>query len=76
MKRDTDKFIEDWNAMVATVARFSEKYDLPKGELVFPPAVLDNLRDACDEHLLDTFIVNGIRTRFGRFEQADVFRQY
>jgi hypothetical protein len=76
MKRDTDKFIEDWNAMVATVARFSKKYDLPPGELIFPPIVLDNLRDACREHLLDTFVANGIRTRFGRFEQADVFRQY
>lgn len=74
MKRD--EIVEDWNAMIAAIAQFSDKHDLPKAEIIFPPAVLDNLRDACDEHLLDTFIVNGIRARFGRFEQADVFRQY
>lgn len=70
------EFIHDWNAMVATVARFSDKYQIPKGELIFPPSVLDDLRDASTEKLLDTFIVNGVRTRFGRFQQAEIFRQY
>lgn len=74
MKRD--ELINDWNAMVATVAQFSNKHGFPKGEIIFPPQVLDNLRDACEVHLLDTFIVHGVRARFGRFEQADVFRQY
>lgn len=74
MKRD--EIIDDWNAMVAHVAEFSDKHGLPKGELIFPAVVLDNLRDACDEKLLDTFIVRGIRARFGHFEQSDVFRQY
>jgi hypothetical protein len=71
-----DEIVADWNAMVAAVAQFSDKYELPKGELIFPPVVLDNLRDACRERLLDTFIFMGVRIRFGRFQQMDVFRQY
>lgn len=71
-----DQIIEDWNAMVTHVAEFSDKHGLPKADLIFPAVVLDNLRDACDEKLLDTFIVRGIRARFGRFERAEVFRQY
>jgi hypothetical protein len=76
MSPEQTELIEDWNAMVTAVAHFSEKHELPKGELIFPALVLDNLRDACEEKLLDTFIVNGIRARFGHFEQMDVFRQY
>jgi hypothetical protein len=72
----TDKeLIDDWNAMVQAVADFSDKHNLLKGELVFHPQVLIKLRSASMEPLLDTFIFNGIRTRFGRFEQMDVLRQ-
>lgn len=69
------EFVDDWNKMVAGVARFSEKWDMPKGELVFPPQMLDVMRSVSNVHLLDTFIAMGIRTHFGRFEQMTVLRQ-
>lgn len=74
MKRD--EFADDWNAMIATIAQFSDKHDLPKGELIFPPVVLDNLNDAIQERILGTLINRGVKVRFGRFEQAETFRQY
>jgi hypothetical protein len=46
-ENDNDRinFVDDWNTMVTAVAHFSEKHGLPKGELIFPPIVLDHLRD-------------------------------
>lgn len=69
------EFVDDWNKMVAGVAHFSEKWDAPKGELVFPPEMLSIMRSVSNVQLLDTFVALGIRTRFGRFEQMDVLRQ-
>lgn len=76
MSQHKNELVEDWNAMVATVAHFSNKHDLPAGELVFPPVVLDTLRDLTREHLLSTFIIRGVRARFGRFEQTTAFKEY
>jgi hypothetical protein len=73
---EKNAFVADWNAMVATVARFGDKYKLPKGELIFPPIVLDDLRDVAQENILGTLINHGVRVRFGTFEQAETFRQY
>lgn len=72
---ERQEFVDDWNKMVAGVARFSEKWDMPKGELVFPPEMLSVMRSVSSVQLLDTFVAMGIRTRFGRFEQMDVLRQ-
>jgi hypothetical protein len=72
---ERNEFVDDWNKMVAGVARFSDKWDMPKGELVFPPEMLSVMRSVSEVHLLDTFIAMGVRTHFGRFEQMTVLRQ-
>lgn len=69
------QFVDDWNNMVATVAEFSNKYDLGKPDMVYPPEVHTLMNSVGNTRLLPTVIWQGVRVRFGRFEQADTLRQ-
>lgn len=70
------EFIADWNRMVATVAEFSAKWDLPKPEMIFHPQVHTVMNAVADVRILGTLIHMGVKVRFGRFEQATVLREF
>lgn len=66
--------VDDWNRMVATVSEFSEKWDLPKADMVFHPKALALIRTVAQENIRSTLIHLGVRVRFGIFEQAEIIR--
>lgn len=74
-KSKEDELVDDWNDMVATVAAFSEKHNLPKAELIFDPRVLYKLRSVSDVHILGTLIHMGVKARFGKFELGTILRE-
>ena len=69
------EFVDDWNRMIAAIATFSDKYDLAKPDMVYPPEVHALMNSVAETRLLGTLIWNGVRVRFGRFEQAEILRQ-
>lgn len=69
-----DDLPDDWNRMIATIADFCAKHDLPKPDVIFAPQVFSRIQSTVKERLLPTLINRGVRVRFGKFEQSDVFR--
>lgn len=71
---ERQKFVDDWNAMVATVAAYSDKYMLPKPDMIYPPEVHTAMISVAETRLLPTVIWQGVRIRFGRFEHTESLR--
>jgi hypothetical protein len=70
-----EEFIDDWNSMIAHVAQFSDKWNLPKAEMIFHPCVHTTMNAVAQERILGTLIHKGVKVRFGRFEQSTVLRE-
>lgn len=69
------QFADDWNAMVAHIAEFSAKWNLPKPEMVYHSRVLHTMREVSEARILDTLISHGVKIRFGTFSLETVFRE-
>lgn len=70
-----EEFVKDWNRMVATVAEFSDKWNLPKAEMTFHPRVHTIMNLVSHDRILGTLIHMGVKVRFGFFVQGTIFRE-
>jgi hypothetical protein len=70
-----EEFVKDWNRMIATVAEFSDKWNLPKAEMTFHPKVHVTMNLVARDRILGTLIHMGVKVRFGFFVQGTIFKE-
>lgn len=68
-------FVNDWNAMVATISVTCTRYNLRKPDMVFHPQWLRLMRQYSQQHISSTLVHMGVRVKFATFEQATVIRE-
>lgn len=72
---EPDAFVNDWNAMVATISVTCECYNLRKPDMIFNPEWLMAIRKNSQQHISSTLVHMGVRVKFATFEQATVLRE-
>ncbi len=70
-----EEFAADWNKIIATISWMSKKHNLRAPDLIFHPEWLIRMRQMSGKYIIGTLIHMGVRSRFGRFEQATVLRE-
>jgi hypothetical protein len=69
-----EEFANDWNENFARLSEMATKYNLPKPEIILPMDWLNFVNKTLQERIAPVAVYMGVKIRFGRFEQADVFR--
>lgn len=70
-----EAFVDDWNAMIATVSETCTRHNLRKPDMVFHPEWLEAMRALSGQRISSTLIHTGVRVKFATFEQATVIRE-
>lgn len=70
-----DEFVNDWNAAIATVSMYAEKYNMRKPDMVFHPDWLRKIRVMSHEHIAGTLVHMGVRVKFATWQQVDALKE-
>ena len=68
------QFVDEWNRMIGYISVMTGRYGLPKPEMLFEPEWIDRMSQIAGMRIQPVLIYGGVKVRFGRMEQADVFR--
>jgi hypothetical protein len=69
-----EAFIADWNKMVVNIGYFAAKYNMKAPQMVFHPQWRMHMARISTEPLAPVIIYEGVKIRFGYFEQVDALR--